>query len=112
VLVQFGGQTPLKLARRSRRRATRSGDVARVDRPRRGPRPLRRLLDELGLAAPAHAEARDAGEAVEAARRIGYPLVVRPSYVLGGRAMAIVFDERTSATYVARAVASSPSTRC
>src|SRR5262249_23995807 len=67
-----------------------------------------RLLGELGPAAPPHAEARDEAEAVEAARRIGYPLVVRPSYVLGGRAMAIVFDESRLASLVRDAGASSP----
>ncbi len=109
VLVQFGGQTPLKLARALEAAgypiwgtSPESIDLAE-DRGRFG-----RLLGELGLAAPPHAEARDEGEALEAARRIGYPLVVRPSYVLGGRAMAIVFDENRLASYVREAAASSP----
>jgi len=108
VLVQFGGQTPLKLARALEAAgypiwgtSPESIDVAE-DRGRFG-----KLLGELGLAAPAHAEARNLAEAVEAGRRIGYPLVVRPSYVLGGRAMAVVFDETRLASYVEAAVASS-----
>ncbi len=109
ILVQFGGQTPLKLARPLEDAgypiwgtSPESIDLAE-DRGRFG-----RLLGELGLAAPPHAEARSVEEAVEAARRIGYPLVVRPSYVLGGRAMAIVFDEGRLASYMKTAVASSP----
>ena len=108
VLVQFGGQTPLKLARALEAAgypiwgtSPESIDVAE-DRGRFG-----KLLGELGLAAPPHAEARNLAEALEASRRIGYPLVVRPSYVLGGRAMAVVFDETRLATYVEAAVASS-----
>jgi carbamoyl-phosphate synthase large subunit len=109
ILVQFGGQTPLKLARPLEAAgypiwgtSPESIDLAE-DRGRFG-----RLLGELKLAAPPHAEARTEAEAIAAARRIGYPLVVRPSYVLGGRAMAIVFDEARLAAYVKQAVASSP----
>jgi carbamoyl-phosphate synthase large subunit len=108
VLVQFGGQTPLKLARALEAAgypiwgtSPESIDVAE-DRGRFG-----KLLGELGLAAPPHAEARNLAEAIEAVRRIGYPVVVRPSYVLGGRAMAVVFDETRLASYVEAAVASS-----
>src|SRR5262245_41982800 len=109
VLVQFGGQTPLKLARPLESAgypiwgtSPESIDLAE-DRGRFG-----RLLGELGLSAPPHAEARTEEEAVAAARRIGYPLVVRPSYVLGGRAMAIVFDDARLRAYMHQAVASSP----
>jgi carbamoyl-phosphate synthase large subunit len=109
VLVQFGGQTPLKLARPLEAAgypiwgtSPESIDLAE-DRGRFG-----QLLGELGLAAPPHAEARTEDEARAAARQIGYPLVVRPSYVLGGRAMAIVFDEGRLAAYVREAMASSP----
>jgi carbamoyl-phosphate synthase large subunit len=109
VLVQFGGQTPLKLARPLEAAgypiwgtSPESIDLAE-DRGRFG-----RLLRELGLQAPAHAEARTAEEALEAARRIGYPLMVRPSYVLGGRAMAVVFDDASLRRYMALARESSP----
>ncbi len=108
VLVQFGGQTPLKLARPLEAAgypiwgtSPDSIDLAE-DRGRFG-----RLLAELALAAPPHAEALNAAEALEAGRRIGYPLVVRPSYVLGGRAMAVVFEESRLEEFVRAAVASS-----
>jgi len=108
VLVQFGGQTPLKLARPLERAgypiwgtSPDSIDLAE-DRGRFG-----RLLAELRLAAPPHAEATTLEEALDAGRRIGYPLVVRPSYVLGGRAMAVVFEESRLESYVQEAVASS-----
>ena len=109
ILVQFGGQTPLKLARPLEAAgypiwgtSPESIDLAE-DRGRFG-----RLLDELGLRAPEHAEARCAAEALAAARRIGYPLMVRPSYVLGGRAMAVVFDDVHLSSYMAQALESSP----
>ncbi|HTO86015.1 MAG TPA: carbamoyl-phosphate synthase large subunit [Thermoanaerobaculia bacterium] len=109
VLVQFGGQTPLKLARPLEAAgypiwgtSPESIDLAE-DRGRFG-----QLLGELRLQAPAHAEVRSEAEALAAARRIGYPLMVRPSYVLGGRAMAVVFDDEHLTRYVARARESSP----
>ncbi len=109
ILVQFGGQTPLKLARPLEAAgypiwgtSPDSIDLAE-DRGRFG-----RLIGELGLRAPEHAEARTESEALAAARKIGYPLMVRPSYVLGGRAMAVVFDDAHLASYMARALESSP----
>jgi carbamoyl-phosphate synthase large subunit len=109
ILVQFGGQTPLKLARPLEAAgypiwgtSPESIDLAE-DRGRFG-----KLLADLNLAAPPHAEASSLEEAVAAARGIGYPLVVRPSYVLGGRAMAVVFDEARLAGYMKAAFASSP----
>src|SRR5687768_11401591 len=109
VLVQFGGQTPLKLARPLEAAgypiwgtSPDSIDLAE-DRGRFG-----RLLAELGLRAPAHGEARTKEEALAIAGEIGYPIVVRPSYVLGGRAMAIVFDDDHLASYMARAVEAAP----
>jgi carbamoyl-phosphate synthase large subunit len=109
VLIQFGGQTPLKLARPLERAgfpiqgtSPEAIDLAE-DRGRFG-----KLLDELGLRAPPHAEAFSIDEALAAARRIGYPVVVRPSYVLGGRAMAIVFDDEGLATYMRLAAEISP----
>src|SRR5687768_149754 len=109
VLVQFGGQTPLKLARPLEAAgypiwgtSPDSIDLAE-DRGRFG-----RLLDELGLRAPAHGEARTKEEAIAIAGAIGYPIVVRPSYVLGGRAMAVVFDDDHLASYMARAVEAAP----
>jgi carbamoyl-phosphate synthase large subunit len=109
VLVQFGGQTPLKLARSLEAAgypiwgtSPESIDLAE-DRGRFG-----KLLNELGIRAPEHGEARTVEEALAAARRIGYPLMVRPSYVLGGRAMVVVFDETNLASYMEKALESSP----
>ena len=109
VLVQFGGQTPLKLARKLEAAGFPIAGTSPVsidlaeDRVRYGA-----LLGRLGLAAPAHAEALSKEEAVAAAARLGYPLIVRPSYVLGGRAMAVVFDDDSLAVFMERAREVSP----
>jgi carbamoyl-phosphate synthase large subunit len=94
VLVQFGGQTPLKLAHPLQRAGVRilgtppeAIDMAE-DRERFGD-----LLRRLDLAAPPWSTARDVATGIREARRIGFPLLVRPSYVLGGRAMRIVYEE-------------------
>jgi carbamoyl-phosphate synthase large subunit len=93
VIVQFGGQTPLKLAAGLGAAGVKilgtgieAIDLAE-DRSRFGP-----LLDELGYNAPPYASARSAQHAIEVAPNVGFPLLVRPSYVLGGRAMEIVYD--------------------
>jgi carbamoyl-phosphate synthase large subunit len=93
VVVQFGGQTPLKLAAGLHGAGVpilgtsiEAIDLAE-DRSRFGP-----LLDELGYKAPPYATARSAAEALERAPAVGFPLLVRPSYVLGGRAMEIVYS--------------------
>ncbi|MEM9530393.1 MAG: carbamoyl-phosphate synthase large subunit [Pseudomonadota bacterium] len=105
VIVQYGGQTPLKLARALEAAGVPiigtqpdSIDLAE-DRER-----FQQLLKELGLRQPANRTARNADEAVALAREIGYPLVVRPSYVLGGRAMEIVYGESDLKRYMAEAV--------
>ncbi|MBI2956992.1 MAG: carbamoyl-phosphate synthase large subunit, partial [Acidobacteria bacterium] len=104
VIVQFGGQTPLNLARALEAAGVpiigtspESIDLAE-DRQR-----FSRLLAELGIPQPRHGTAWSAEEAVEVAERIGYPVVVRPSYVLGGRAMVIAYDRATVETYVCEA---------
>ncbi|MCL2418098.1 MAG: ATP-grasp domain-containing protein, partial [Conexibacteraceae bacterium] len=93
VIVQFGGQTPLKLAAGLREAGLRilgtttdAIDLAE-DRARFGP-----LLDSLGYKAPPYASASTPQEAIERAPEVGFPLLVRPSYVLGGRAMEIVYS--------------------
>jgi carbamoyl-phosphate synthase large subunit len=109
VIVQFGGQTPLKLA----------GDLAAAgvplwgtsvdsidlaeDRERFG-----KLLTNAKIATPEHGIARTPEDAFEIAKRIGYPIVVRPSYVLGGRAMAIVYDDKALEQYLRFAVEAAP----
>jgi carbamoyl-phosphate synthase large subunit len=109
VLVTFGGQTPLKLARRLEEAGVpilgtkpEAIDLAE-DRKR-----FSEVLDRLGIAYPAAGTASTLDEAVEVARRIGFPLLVRPSYVLGGRGMVIAYSEEYLLRYVEQATAVSP----
>jgi carbamoyl-phosphate synthase large subunit len=108
VIVQFGGQTPLRLAvplmnAGVKLLGTSADAIDRAeDRQRFGD-----LLAKLGLRAPAWGTALGLGEAQQIARRIGYPVMVRPSYVLGGRAMEIVHDESGLAHFVANAMEAS-----
>ncbi len=105
VIVQFGGQTPLKL----------SQDLQKAGIPILGTSPdaidlaedrdrFSRLLKDLGLRQPDNGIARSAEEAVRIAEEIGYPVVIRPSYVLGGRAMEIVRDREQLERYISEAV--------
>ncbi len=105
VIVQYGGQTPLKLAR----------DLEAAGAPIIGTSPdsidlaedrerFQQMIHELGLLQPPNATARSAAEAVDLASGLGYPLVVRPSYVLGGRAMEIVYEEKDLRRYMREAV--------
>ena len=105
VIVQFGGQTPLTLALPLKAHGVpiigtepESIDLAE-DRDRFG-----RLLNELDIPQPDGSTATSAKGALEAARRIGYPVLVRPSYVLGGRAMVIAYDSGTVESYMRDAV--------
>jgi carbamoyl-phosphate synthase large subunit len=105
IIVQFGGQTPLKLARALEAAGAPiigtspdSIDLAE-DRER-----FQKLVNDLELKQPANRIARTIDEAVRLAAEIGYPLVVRPSYVLGGRAMEVVFGEDELRTYMKFAV--------
>ncbi|MBZ0222134.1 MAG: carbamoyl-phosphate synthase large subunit [Dokdonella sp.] len=105
VIVQYGGQTPLKLARALEAAGVPiigtspdSIDLAE-DRER-----FQKLIEKLGLRQPPNRTARNAEEALVLAREIGYPLVVRPSYVLGGRAMEIVHDDADLSRYIRDAV--------
>ncbi|MGA8980556.1 MAG: carbamoyl-phosphate synthase large subunit [Pedococcus sp.] len=109
VIVQLGGQTPLGLAK-----ALKAAGVPIVgtspeaidlaeDRGAFG-----RVLAEADLPAPRHGTAYSATEAVAVAHEIGYPVLVRPSYVLGGRGMEIVYDDETLSGYVTRATIASP----
>jgi carbamoyl-phosphate synthase large subunit len=109
VIVQFGGQTPLNLAMRLHQAgvpiigtAADSIDLAE-DRKRFGA-----LLTELGIPQPENGMAATGDEAKRVAEQIGYPVLVRPSYVLGGRAMAIVYDEESLDEYVRNAVGFTP----
>ncbi|MEX2263578.1 MAG: carbamoyl-phosphate synthase large subunit [Bryobacteraceae bacterium] len=105
LIVQFGGQTPLNLAIPLKKQGIpiigtdpENIDLAE-DRERFG-----RLLDRLGIPAPANGSATTAEAACEVARRLGYPVLVRPSYVLGGRAMVIAYDEDMVRRYMSEAV--------
>jgi carbamoyl-phosphate synthase large subunit len=105
VIVQFGGQTPLKLAAGLAEAgvpllgtSVDAIDLAE-DRGRFGA-----LLDRLGYQAPPYAQARSMDEALAASEDVGFPLLVRPSYVLGGRAMEIVYSREDLADYLGRAV--------
>lgn len=109
VIVQFGGQTPLNLARALEAAGVpiigtspESIDLAE-DRER-----FRLVIERLNLRQPPNASATHYTEARRIAERIGYPVVVRPSFVLGGRAMEIVYDEPSLARYMAEAVDASP----
>ncbi|HRL38091.1 MAG TPA: carbamoyl-phosphate synthase large subunit, partial [Ottowia beijingensis] len=105
VIVQYGGQTPLKLALGLEAEGVpiigTTPDMidAAEDRER-----FQKLLHELKLLQPPNATARTESEALEKAAELGYPLVVRPSYVLGGRAMEIVHEQRDLERYMREAV--------
>ncbi|TFY99340.1 carbamoyl-phosphate synthase large subunit [Ramlibacter henchirensis] len=105
VIVQYGGQTPLKLALGLEAEGVpiigTSPDMidAAEDRER-----FQKLLNQLGLRQPPNATARTEADALEKAAALGYPLVVRPSYVLGGRAMEIVHEQRDLERYMREAV--------
>ena len=105
VIVQYGGQTPLKLARALEAAGAPvigtspdSIDLAE-DRER-----FQQMIEKIGLKQPPNRTARNADEALTLARQIGYPLVVRPSYVLGGRAMEIVYGDADLSRYIREAV--------
>ncbi|MDE0292023.1 MAG: carbamoyl-phosphate synthase large subunit [Candidatus Dadabacteria bacterium] len=109
VIVHLGGQTPLRLALALEEEGVKiigtspeSIDLAE-DRDR-----FRKLVSDLGLLQPKSDTARSEGEAIGIAREIGYPVMVRPSYVLGGRAMETVYDEEALRTYIREAASVSP----
>jgi carbamoyl-phosphate synthase large subunit len=109
VIVQFGGQTPLKLAVPLERAGvkilgTSPDSIDRAENRKR----FQEVVDKLQLLQPANGTAVEFEGAREVAQRIGYPVLVRPSYVLGGRAMEIVFDEVSLEQYMHTAVLASP----
>jgi carbamoyl-phosphate synthase large subunit len=109
VIVQFGGQTPLKLAVPLEKEGVRILGTSpdSIDRAEDRKR-FKELLHKLGLKQAESDTAMSVEEAISAARKIGYPVMVRPSYVLGGRAMEIVYDENSLQEYMKRAVKASP----
>ncbi|MCA8980975.1 MAG: carbamoyl-phosphate synthase large subunit [Planctomycetes bacterium] len=109
IIVQFGGQTPLNLAASlDKAGAPLIGtSVASIDRAEDREQ-FKAMLDKLGLRQPENGIATTVAQAFEVARRIGYPVLVRPSYVLGGRAMEIVYDDDALDRYMSNAVQASP----
>ncbi|HOB84728.1 MAG TPA: carbamoyl-phosphate synthase large subunit [Bacteroidales bacterium] len=109
VIVQFGGQTPLNLARELTEAGVKIlGTTSEVidlaeDRDR-----FRHIIEKLGIPQPESGMASNLNEAMSIAEKIGYPLMIRPSYVLGGRAMKIILDEQMLEEYVVKAVGVSP----
>ncbi|HAS48894.1 MAG TPA: carbamoyl phosphate synthase large subunit [Gammaproteobacteria bacterium] len=105
VIVQFGGQTPLNLVKRLEEAGVpvigTSPDA--IDRAEDRER-FQQLIEKLGLKQPPNSTVRSVEESIEAAQKITYPLVVRPSYVLGGRAMEIVYNEEELDRYMHDAV--------
>ncbi|MDP3937168.1 MAG: carbamoyl-phosphate synthase large subunit [Deltaproteobacteria bacterium] len=109
VIVQFGGQTPLKLAVPLERAGvpiigTPPDAIDRAEDRER----FQKLLTKLGLKQADNGVARSVDEALAEAARIGFPLILRPSYVLGGRAMEIIHDDTGLRRYMERAIAASP----
>ena len=109
IIVQFGGQTPLNLAKGlAKAGAPLIGTpVESIDRAEDREH-FTKFLEKLGLRQPLNGLAQTNGEAFKIAREIGYPVIVRPSYVLGGRAMEIVYDDETLDRYMTHAVQASP----
>ena len=109
VIVQFGGQTPLNLALALKEAGvpiigTSPEDIARSEDRRL----FKAVLDDIGLRQPPNGTATSSEEAAPIAAALGYPVIVRPSYVLGGRAMQIVYDEALLHEYMNTAVEASP----
>ena len=109
VIVQFGGQTPLNLAIALKEAGvpiigTSPEDIARSEDRRL----FKAVLDDIGLRQPPNGTATSSEEAAPIAAALGYPVIVRPSYVLGGRAMQIVYDEALLHEYMNTAVEASP----
>jgi carbamoyl-phosphate synthase large subunit len=109
VIIQFGGQTPLNLSRQLEEAGVPilGTSVDSIDRSEDRKR-FKSLIKKLKLTQPANGTAVSFAEAKKVAKKIGYPVVVRPSYVLGGRAMVIVYDEGDLEEYMQKAVIASP----
>ena len=109
VIVQFGGQTPLNLAIALKEAGVPIIGTSPEDIARSEDRKLfKAVLDEIGLMQPPNGTATSSEEAAPIAAALGYPVIVRPSYVLGGRAMQIVYDEELLQEYMHSAVQASP----
>ena len=109
VIVQFGGQTPLNIARQLSDAGVKilgtSIDAIDIAEDRDL---FRHRMDKLGIPMPESDMAANLDEAIKAANKIGYPLMIRPSFVLGGRGMEVIYDEEMLREYVAKAVGVTP----
>lgn len=109
VFVQFGGQTPLNITKKLSENGVRilgtPPDAIDVAENREK---FAELLEEMGIPQPANGIAYNIDQATEVARKLGYPVLVRPSYVLGGRAMAIIYDDEVLEDYMTEALEVSP----
>jgi len=109
VFVQFGGQTPLNITKKLSENGVRilgtSPDAIDVAENRER---FAELLEEMGIPQPANGIAYNIDQATEVARKLGYPVLVRPSYVLGGRAMDIIYDDEALEDYITEALEVSP----
>ena len=109
VIVQFGGQTPLNISRELEDAGVKilGTSVDAIDLAEDRDR-FRMMMEELDIPMPESGMASNLDQALEVAKRIGYPLMVRPSYVLGGRGMEVIYDEEMLERYVAAAVDVTP----
>jgi carbamoyl-phosphate synthase large subunit len=109
LIVQFGGQTPLNLAKALAAAGAPiiGTSVESIDRAE-DRKLFQEMVDKLGLRQPENGIALDVPQAVRIARRVGYPVLVRPSFVLGGRGMEIVYDDEALARYTTRAMEVTP----
>ncbi|HUU60309.1 MAG TPA: carbamoyl-phosphate synthase large subunit [Phycisphaerae bacterium] len=108
-IVQFGGQTPLNIAAELERAGVKILGTSPATIELAEDRDLfRKMMSKLGIPMPAADMAIDLDEALQAAGKIGYPLMLRPSYVLGGRGMEVIYDETMLRQYVAEAVGVTP----
>jgi carbamoyl-phosphate synthase large subunit len=109
VIVQFGGQTPLNIARELADAGVNilGTSVETIDLAEDRDR-FRKVMEEIGIPMPPSGMASNVEEALEVASRIGYPLMVRPSYVLGGRGMEVIYDQEMLKEYVRAAVDVTP----
>jgi len=109
VFVQFGGQTPLNITKQlSKSHVKVLGTPPDAIDAAENREKFAELLRRLGIPTPENGIAYDIGQAIEVAKKLGYPVLVRPSYVLGGRAMEIVYDDKTLKEYISEALEVSP----
>jgi carbamoyl-phosphate synthase large subunit len=108
IFVQFGGQTPLNISKKLSQNVTILGTKpAAIDEAENRER-FAKLLNGLGIPQPDNGIAYNIEEAISVARKLGYPVLVRPSYVLGGRAMDIIYDDNALNEYITEAIEASP----